>query len=250
MPKVEFKRVETDEEVENINIKDGQLIYSKTGKTYMDDGNERIPTGSGGSSVDVDTEMSDSSENAVQNKVIKEYVDDQIEIGDTEPTSENNKIWIDTGEAGSAPSEITNEYSESIGLGYSANYVNKLMVGTVLFTGSDRTASITLNDSVANYDRVEIIYQAHPGTNCCNSVSVENPNNKKVQLLVDAEETSSSLVITLLNEQVVLSGSTLSVSKAYRCILQNNNYPNIGTMDTTSYYYITIEKVIGYKYSE
>ena len=50
MPKVEFKRVETDEEVENINIKDGQLIYSKTGKTFMDYGNERIPTGSGGSS--------------------------------------------------------------------------------------------------------------------------------------------------------------------------------------------------------
>ena len=68
MPKVEFKRVETDEEVENINIKDGQLIYSKTGKTFMDYGNERIPTGSGGSSVEVDTEMSDTSENAVQNK--------------------------------------------------------------------------------------------------------------------------------------------------------------------------------------
>lgn len=77
MPKVEFKRVETDEEVENINIKDGQLIYTGTGKTYMDYGNQRIPTGSGGSSVEVDTEMSDTSENAVQNKVIKEYVDNQ-----------------------------------------------------------------------------------------------------------------------------------------------------------------------------
>lgn len=133
MPKVEFKRVETDEEVENINIKDGQLIYSKTGKTFMDYGNERIPTGSGGSSVNVDTEMSDTSENAVQNKVIKEYVDDQIDsipeeviVSDTQPTSTGNKIWIDTGEVGSAVSEITNEYSTSTGLGYSANYVNNL----------------------------------------------------------------------------------------------------------------------------
>ena len=129
MPKVEFKRVQTDEEVENIDIKDGQLIYTGTGKTFMDYGNERIPTGSGGGSVDVDTEMSDTSENAVQNKVIKEYVDDQVSsieviISNSEPTSTGNKIWIDTGEVGSAVSEITNEYSTSTGLGYSANYIN------------------------------------------------------------------------------------------------------------------------------
>ena len=122
--KVEFKRVQTDAEVENIDIKDGQLIYTGTGKTYMDYGSERIATGSGGGSVDVDTEMSDTSENAVQNKVIKEYVDDQIEISDTEPTSENNKIWIDTGEVAQSHTEITNEYSTSTGKGYSANYVN------------------------------------------------------------------------------------------------------------------------------
>lgn len=102
MPKVEFKRVQTDAEVENIDIKDGQLIYTGTGKTYMDYGSERIPTGSGGSSVEVDTEMSDTSENAVQNKVIKEYVDDQVSsipeeviVSDTQPTSDDWKLWID-----------------------------------------------------------------------------------------------------------------------------------------------------------
>ena len=126
MAKVEFTRVETDEEVEDISIKDGQLIYSKSGKTYMDYGDERIPTGSGGSSVDVDTEMSDSSTNAVQNKVIKEYVDNQVIISDTEPTDEENKIWIDTGEVGSQASEITNTYNTSENLGYSCNYVNNL----------------------------------------------------------------------------------------------------------------------------
>ena len=45
-------------------------------------------------------------------------------ISDTQPTSEDNKIWIDTGEVGSAVSEITNEYSTSTGKGYSANYIN------------------------------------------------------------------------------------------------------------------------------
>lgn len=33
----------------------------------------------GGGSIAVDTQMSDTSENAVQNKVIKKYVDDEVE---------------------------------------------------------------------------------------------------------------------------------------------------------------------------
>ena len=37
--------------------------------------------GGGGTSVTVDTEMSDISENTVQNKVIKKYVDDKILSG-------------------------------------------------------------------------------------------------------------------------------------------------------------------------
>ena len=49
---------------------------------------------------------------------------EDIVIDDTEPTDSDWKIWIDTGEVGSQVSEITNEYSTSIGLGYSANYVN------------------------------------------------------------------------------------------------------------------------------
>lgn len=51
---------------------------------------------------------------------------DIVEISNTQPSSTSNKIWIDTGEIGSAVSEITNEYSTSTGLGYSANYVNNL----------------------------------------------------------------------------------------------------------------------------
>ena len=137
--KVEFKRVQTDEEVENIDIKDGQLIYTGTGKTYMDYGSERIPTGSG--SITLDTEMSDTSENAVQNKVIKEYVDSQtvpeeVIISDTQPTSDDWKLWIDTGEIAQAHTEITNSYSTSTGLGYSANYVNNNFQTTSYETGS------------------------------------------------------------------------------------------------------------------
>lgn len=45
---------------------------------YVWDGENWLNFGAIGSNANVDTEMSDSSENAVQNKVIKEYVDDLI----------------------------------------------------------------------------------------------------------------------------------------------------------------------------
>lgn len=35
-------------------------------------------SGGGGESIIIDTEMSDTSENAVQNKVVKSYVDEKI----------------------------------------------------------------------------------------------------------------------------------------------------------------------------
>lgn len=51
---------------------------------------------------------------------------EDIIISDTQPTGNDWKLWIDSNEVGSQASEITNEYSESTGLGYSANYINNL----------------------------------------------------------------------------------------------------------------------------
>lgn len=178
MPKVEFKRVETDEEVENINIKDGQLIYSKTGKTFMDYGNERIPTGSGGSSVEVDTEMSDTSENAVQNKVIKQYVDSQtvpeeVIISDTQPTGDDWKIWIDSDEVGSQASELPLVYP--VGSIYmSVNNTNPAILfgfGTweqikdtfLLSAGDTYTAGDTGGEATHTLTVDEIPSHRHPG---------------------------------------------------------------------------------------
>lgn len=101
MPKVDFKRVETDEEIENLEIVDGQLIYSKSGKTFMDYGDERIPTGSGGGS--------------------------EIVISSEKPTNEDWKIWIDTNELNNLGSEVvdTLEGNET-NKAPSVNAVNKL----------------------------------------------------------------------------------------------------------------------------
>ena len=62
---------------------------------------------------------------------ISPYTPEEVIISDEEPTSDDWKIWIDSDEIGTPASEITNEYSTSIGKGYSANYINNLVVDSI-----------------------------------------------------------------------------------------------------------------------
>lgn len=73
MAKVTYKRVQTNDEVSGIPVLDGQLIYSKQGKTFMDYGTDRVPING-----TTDSAMSDSSTNPVENRIVKSYVDTQI----------------------------------------------------------------------------------------------------------------------------------------------------------------------------
>ena len=78
--KVKFLRGTSDEYV--ATTKDSDTIYFTTddGKLYI--GDKKVS----GSDVTIDDTISDTSENAVQNKAIKAYVDTslQSEIGDIE----------------------------------------------------------------------------------------------------------------------------------------------------------------------
>ena len=96
--KVKFKR-KTTSEINNLAIEDGSLIYNvENGKTYMDYGNNRIPTGGGANGG--------------------------IYVGDTEPTDPDITLWVDTPISETKASEIVDEYTESDKVGYSTNYVN------------------------------------------------------------------------------------------------------------------------------
>lgn len=93
-------------------------------------------------------------------QVVNDNYNNTIQITDTEPTDSDNKIWIDTGEVGSAASEITNEYSTSTGLGYSANYVNNLVEtiqiqSTIEFTSYQ---SIITNNTLGVDDCTDYIW--------------------------------------------------------------------------------------------
>lgn len=72
MAKVNFKRVLTSDDVENLTIEDGSFIITKDGKIFTDYENERISIGG-----TPDTEVSITSTNSVENKAITNYVDMQ-----------------------------------------------------------------------------------------------------------------------------------------------------------------------------
>lgn len=86
MAKVSWKRINYSGNIDDLPINDGSVIITKDGKMYIDFGTERIAVGG-----TPDNEMSDISTNSVENKVVKEYVDnlindsssDYIKIGKT-----------------------------------------------------------------------------------------------------------------------------------------------------------------------
>lgn len=73
MAKVNFKRIEDSSLIDNYDIEDGSFWVTGDGKTYVDYGTERIAIAG-----TPDTQMSDISRNTVENKVVKEYIDTQI----------------------------------------------------------------------------------------------------------------------------------------------------------------------------
>lgn len=73
MAKVNFKRINSSNDINNIPIVDGSFIATGDGKSYVDFGSNRIPIGG-----TPDNTMSDSSSNSVENRVIKQYVDTQV----------------------------------------------------------------------------------------------------------------------------------------------------------------------------
>lgn len=73
---------------------------------------------------DLTTTDKTSAVNAINELNSDKAADDIILVQSTEPTSETNILWINNGEIGTPASEITNSYSTSTGIGYSANYVN------------------------------------------------------------------------------------------------------------------------------
>lgn len=126
MAKVNFKRIEDSSTIDNVDIEDGAFIVTGDGKTYVDFGNDRIPT-----SGTPDSQMSDVSRNTVENKVIKEYVD---ALDDRLSTFEYNLVT--NGEAVKTGRKIDNKYE----------YVKR--ISTSIGTGTSKSVSTGLTSGV------------------------------------------------------------------------------------------------------
>lgn len=79
MAKVNFKRIEDSNLIDDYPIEDGSFWVTGDGKTYVDYDDQRIPIAG-----TPDTQMSDISRNTVENNVIKDYVDTEINSIKTE----------------------------------------------------------------------------------------------------------------------------------------------------------------------
>lgn len=128
MAKVNFKRVLTNDDVNNLPIEDGNFIVTKDGKAFTDYDNERV--GIGGTP---DTEMSDTSTNSVENKIIKQYVDTNVgNINNLETTDKTN---------------LVNAINEVNGIATSLPDVKVLWTGGLYMTGAHK---IALSESVSS----------------------------------------------------------------------------------------------------
>lgn len=159
---------------------------------------------------------------------------EDIVIDDEEPTDPDVKLWIDTGEIGSAVSEITNEYSTSTGLGYSANYINEAYGGEVVWENSDITqyvSSVQLSDT---YRKIEVIYKYSVTLNTYVSSIIYN-DNKKVQ------------AIGITGDDNVLIQRNCSYNDPYVTFYNPLKYSTYGTADQSATGYMIPVKIIGYK---
>ena len=120
---------------------------------------------------------------------------------------------------------------------------DSFLTETVLYndaTGS--TTDITLSDSVANYDYVDIYYYESNKSDY-SSTRVYAPNNKKVSLSINAYHVSSSDLYQYFYTKIInFSGTNLTVEKNFELRILNNN---ISTHTTNATIYIT--RVVGIK---
>ena len=170
-------------------------------------------------------------------QVVNDNYNNTIQITDTEPTDSDNKIWIDTGKVSSSASEITNSYSTSIGLGYSANISN----GNVLYEDSNgATDDITLSDSAANYKRFKIFYKEANGF--YSSTEVEDPNGKLVNLFIGFVN-QSTVRFLFMASVFTINGTSMTTTWYGNGNVYNNQTTAVGNSKS-----IYITKVVGYKY--
>lgn len=173
---------------------------------------------------------------------------EDIIISDEEPTSDDWKLWIDTGEISAQASEITNSYSESTGIGYSANYSNEHFSGVELYNNTSGTnGNVTLSDSADNYNYIEIFFGNSSKTKN-DSTKVSKGLYSTTLKIINISKTSTNQNTQEFYKDIAISGTTISVV-LNRSVYITSNVADYSTATITqgSDNLVYIYKVIGYK---
>lgn len=112
---------------------------------------------------------------------------------------------------------------------------------TTLFTGDTNTGPISLSDSAANYDYIDIIYRSSDGANYVGCQRVYSPNNKNIYLETK-RYASDKIYIKYI--ELTISTNQITLSNGYQYYFSTNVSSNI-TSASANYIYIT--KIIGHK---
>ena len=110
-------------------------------------------------------------------------------------------------------------------------------------TWSGNQGNITLSDSAANYDYLEIFYATHNlGGDGYKSVKIANPNGKTIDLDMVIRKSDDN-VMYFISNLYDISGTTLTLKAIGSSYVYNNSSNNVNT--STNYIYV--KKVVGIK---
>lgn len=117
------------------------------------------------------------------------------------------------------------------------NAINKAVEKTVLFNNTTNTSStITLSDSVANYECIEIFYKNND--HLYSSLKVHQPNNTKISL--DSHYANGTAAY-LKFARATISGTEITINGQTQVFIDGN----VLTSSNGNFIYIT--RVVGYK---
>ena len=113
---------------------------------------------------------------------------------------------------------------------------------TTLWSGTSTSGNLTLSSSVGNYAYIDI--QCRSRTNVYTTTRIYDPSSKTVGLTTGNGEGSTGFYIYNTTE-LTFSGTTVTRANDRYVVLHNGASPEVQT--NTSFYSVTITKIVGYK---
>ena len=137
---------------------------------------------------------------------------------------------------------VSKTYSSSEEDTYACSYENKHFGGVELYSGTT-AGDITLSESAANYNVIEIFYKSSDSV-YLNTGKIYSPNGKNVGLYAPY-----SIGTTCYSKQarVNINGTAITMSNEIETQLWASNEKVAINTPSSGNHYFTIEKVIGYK---